>query len=263
MRHLIRNGLLALIGFAFVSVASAQTSPTIDSIKKEGVIRIAMADSPPSQAKNPATNEWEGFNVEMANDLAKVLGVKLEIVDATWATLIPGLLAKQYDLCMVDMFATPERALAVVFTDSYNTLGYSFLVRADSKFKTWRDLNASGVTIATLSGTSGEPFVQTRMPKAEMKSMVSDNNYAPHMEVMNGRADAHITDHINNLLFIKNNASANLRTVPEDKPLLNATGLAYATRPGDPHFHAFLNTWISYLRDSGQLEELRLKYFEY
>lgn len=263
MRHLIRSSLLALIGFAFVSAASAQSSPTIAKIKSEGVVRVAMADSPPSQAKNPATDTWEGFNVEMANDLAKVLGVKLEIVDATWATLIPGLLAGQYDICMVDMFATPERAQVVVFTDSYNTLGYSFLVRGDSKFETWRDLDDLGVSIATLSGTSGEPFVQTRLPKAEMKSIVSDNNYAPHLEVMNKRADAHITDHVNNLLFIQNNPGANLRTLPEGKPLLNATGLAYATQPGDPHFHAFLNTWISYMRDSGQLEELRIKYFGY
>jgi ABC-type amino acid transport substrate-binding protein len=83
------------------------------------------------------------------------------------------------------------------------------------------------------------------------------------MEVMNGRADAHITDHINNLLFIKNNPGGNFRTLPDAEPLLNATGLAYAIRPGDPHFHAFLNTWIHYLADSGQAEELRLQWFGY
>jgi ABC-type amino acid transport substrate-binding protein len=83
------------------------------------------------------------------------------------------------------------------------------------------------------------------------------------MEVMNGRADAHITDHINNILFMKNNPTANLRTLPEGEPLLNATGLAYGIRPGDHHFHSFLNTWISYLRDSGQIATLREKWFGY
>jgi polar amino acid transport system substrate-binding protein len=199
----------------------------------------------------------------MAKDLAKVMGVKLEIVDATWATLIPGLLASQYDICMVDMFATPERALTVDFTESYNKLGYSFIVRADSPFKTWQDLNKPGVTIVTLSGTSGEPFVKEHLPLATMKPIVSDNNYAPHLEVMNGRADAHITDHINNLLFIKNNPGAKLRTIPEGEPLLNATGLAYSVRPGDAHFLNFLNVWIRYNSDSGHLKDLRKKWFGY
>ena len=263
MKKILSLLTVAAFGLAAAAAAQAQTSPTIERIRSEGVLRVAMADSPPSQSKNPATNEWEGMNVEMARNLAEAMGVELEIVDSTWATLIPGLMAEQYDICMVDMFATPERAQTVVFTDSYNTLGYSFLVAGDAPFETWRDLNSPDVVVATLSGTSGEPFVQQYLPEAEMRSMVSDNNYAPHLEVMNGRADAHITDHINNLLFIQNNPDANLRTIPEGEPLLNATGLAYAIRPGDPHFHAFLNTWIQYNRDSGRLEELRLQYFGY
>jgi polar amino acid transport system substrate-binding protein len=263
MKPLLKVLVVAALTLACSAGAFAQSSPTLARVKQQGVIRVAMADSPPSQSKNPATNVWEGFNVDMANNLAKVLGVKLEIVDAQWATLIPGLLADKYDLCMVDMFATPERAVTVVFTQPYNKLGYSFLVRADSPYKTWDDLNDPNVTIATLSGTSGEPFVQQHLPKAKMKSIVSDNNYAPHMEVMNGRADAHITDHVNNLLFIKNNPTAKLRTLPDGEPLLNATGLAYAMRPGDPHFQSFLDTWIGYLNDSGQIAVLRKRYFGY
>jgi polar amino acid transport system substrate-binding protein len=253
--------VVGLVSIAFAASAAAQSSPTLAKIKESGVLRVAMADSPPSQSKNPATDAWEGYNVDMAEDLARVLDVRLEIVDSTWATLIPGLLAEQYDICMVDMFATPERAQTVVFTDAYNTLGYSFLVRGDSPYQEWEDLNDPEVTIATLSGTSGEPFVQQHLPQATMRSIVSDNNYAPHMEVMNGRADAHLTDHVNNILFIQNNPNADLRTLPDGEPLLNATGLAYAIRPADPHFHAFLNTWIRYIADSGQAERLRQKWF--
>ncbi len=263
MKRLIIAFTLLLFGAGLAATANAQSSPTIARIKEQGVIRVVMADSPPSQSKNPGTGQWEGYNVDMANDLAKVLGVKLEIVDGTWSTLIPGLLADQYDICMVDMFATPERAQTVVFTDSYNKLGYSFLVRGDAPFRNWADLNKKGVIIATLSGTSGEPFVQQYLPEATMKPIVSDNNYAPHLEVMNGRADAHITDHVNNLLFIKNNPAAKLRTLPEGEPLLNATGLAYSIRPGDWHFLAFLNTWIRYNTDSGRAGDVRMKYFGY
>ena len=261
MKYLGRLITVLLFALGLASTALAQSSATIKKIKDEGVLRVAMADSPPSQSKNPATGQWEGYNVDMARDLAKVLGVKLEIVDSTWATLIPGLMAGKYDTCLVDMFATPERAQTVIFTESYNTLGYSFIVQADSRFKTWEDLNEKGVVIATLSGTSGEPYVEQNLPKATMRSIVSDNNYAPHLEVANGRADAHITDHVNNLLFIKKNPTSKLRAIPDSAPLLNATGLAYPVRPDDRHFLSFLNTWIRYNRDSGKAEALRKKWF--
>lgn len=261
MPTIIRTVIVCLLSLFAIS-AHAQTSPLLESIKKEGVLRVGMADSPPSQSKNPGTDAWEGMNVDMAKNLAESLGVKLEIVDSTWATLIPGLLSNKYDLVMVDMFATPERAQTVVFTVPYGKLGYSFLVREDSPYKDWTDLNKPETTIATLSGTSGETFVKQRLPLAKMVPIVSDNNYAPHMEVMNGRADAHITDHVNNVLFMKNNPTAKLRTIPDGSgELLNATGLAYAMRPGDPHFQAFMNTWINYLSDSGQIAEWRLKWF--
>ena len=32
------------------------------------MLRVAMADSPPSQSKNPGTDAWEGYNVDMAED---------------------------------------------------------------------------------------------------------------------------------------------------------------------------------------------------
>ena len=152
---------------------------------------------------------------------------------------------------MVDMFATPERAQTVVFTDAYNTLGYSFLVAGDRLTRTGRTSTTRGDDRHPVRHL-GRALRAAEPAGGDLRSIVSDNNYAPHMEVMNGRADAHITDHVNNILFMQNNPNADLRTVPDGEPLLNATGLAYAIRPGDPHFHAFLNTWIATSPDSGR-----------
>src|SRR5690606_26646628 len=96
----------------------------IKEIKDRGVFRVGMAESPPWQSQNPSTGEYQGFNVELANRVADILGVKLEIVSATWATLIPGLEAKQYDAGFVNFFATPERAVVVDFTEPYSTYGF-------------------------------------------------------------------------------------------------------------------------------------------
>jgi ABC-type amino acid transport substrate-binding protein len=252
--------VLALAVTAGLATAPARADDdTIKSIRDAGVLKVAMAESLPMQFKDPASGEWEGYNVDMAQDLAKILNVKLQIVDATWQTLIPGLLAKQYDVVMVDMWATPERAMSVMFTDACNLYGWSVMVQADSPYKTWEDLNKSGVLITTLSGTADEQTAKRVFPNAEVKGLVSENVNAPRMEVANGRADAVVTDLLNIKMFISQNPTAKVRILQEDR-VMTPTGLAYAIRPGDLHFLNFLNTWIHAVHDGGKADDLRKKW---
>ena len=259
--------LIVWIGMLFATMMAMTAhaeSPTLARIPSEGVLRVAMADSPPAQSKNPATGQWEGYNVDMANELANVLGVELELVDATWATLIPGLMTEKYDIAMVDMFATPERARTVLFTVPYIKLGYSFVVRADSPIQDWHDLNDPQYTLVQVPGTSALPFIEQNLPNAQVRLLASDNVNAPRLEVANGRADAHLTDHINQVIFVEANPDANLRIIPDaSQELLNATGISYAVRPDDFHFWAFLNTWINSTVDSGLAAELRMKHYHF
>jgi ABC-type amino acid transport substrate-binding protein len=245
--------------FSLVGSALAADDETIKAIKDAGVLKVAVAESLPMQFKNPATGQWEGYNIDMANDLATILGVKLELVDATWQTLIPGLMAKQYNIVMVDMWATPERAQTVVFTNPYNVYGWAVLVRDDVTAKTWEDLNSEKTTISVLSGTADEQTAKRYFPKANVHGLVSENVNAPRMEVANGRADAHVTDLMNIKIFMTQNPAAKVHILQEDR-IMNPTGLAYAVRPGDYHFLNFLNTWIGYNRDSGHADELRKKW---
>lgn len=253
---------LTLTLASLLGVAQAQqTEDLIKAIKDAGVLRAAMAESLPMQFKNPQTSQWEGYNVDMANDLAKALGVKLEVVDATWQTLIPGLMANKYDVIMVDMWATPERAQTVVFTDPYNVYGWSVLVRDDLKAETWEDLDKEGVLISVLSGTADEQTAKRFFPKATVRGLVSENVNAPRLELASGRADAHVTDLLNIKIFMAQNPQAKVRILQEDR-VMSPTGLAYAIRPGDYHFLNFLNTWISAWRESGKADDLKKKWIQ-
>ena len=262
-RMLSKVAFIAAACLAFAGLAAgaqAQSSEdTLQAIKDAGTLRVAMAESLPMQFKNPKTGEWEGYNADMANDLAKVLGVKLDIVDATWQTLIPGLMAKKYDVVMVDMWATPERAETVVFTDAYNVYGWSVMVRDGLDAKTWEDIDKPDITISVLSGTADEQTAKRYFPKATVHGLVSENVNAPRLEVASGRADATVTDLGNIKIFIAQNPQAKVHILQEDR-VLSPTGLAYAIRPGDYHFLNFLNTWINARRESGTAAELRKKW---
>lgn len=262
------NKLMALVAASLLALAplmpmqaSAQDAPdTLAQIKQAGVIKVGMADSIPAQQKNPVSGEWEGFNVDMAKNLADALGVKLEIVDTTWSTIIPSLMQKQYDIAMVDMFRTPARAVTVDFTDSYMTTGNTWLVGADVDVTDWKQLNDPKYTVVSIAGMAAVAQSDRLLPNAQKKTIVSDNAVAGQLEVAAGRASAHLSDLLQNALFMKANPNAKVRVLGAEAPI-EATGYAYAVRPGDYHFLSFLNTWIAYNTTTGFISDKKLAWY--
>lgn len=245
------------------SGARAQSADTLATIKSRGVLRVGMADSTPAQSKDPNTGEWEGYNVEMAKNLAEHLQVRLEIIDASWSTLIAGLLARQYDVAMCDLFATPQRAQTVAFTDAYMSLGFSWVVRADFAGNDPATLDSSSVRIANLSGSAMGEVIRKLAPRAEVKDVASDNVFSPHLEVISGRADATLSDHHNNLRFLRQNgAAAKARILGRDLQF-QQTPMAYAVRPDDVRLLNMLNTWIAYNQTIGFSQEQRHRWYGY
>lgn len=257
---LVAASLFALAPLTPMQASAQDATDTLAQIKQAGVIKVGMADSIPAQQKNPMSGEWEGFNVDMAKNLADALGVKLEIVDTTWSTIIPSLMQKQYDIAMVDMFRTPARAVTVDFTDSYMTTGNTWLVGADVGVTDWKQLNDPKYTVVSIAGMAAVAQSDRLLPNAQKKTIVSDNAVAGQLEVAAGRASAHLSDLLQNALFMKANPNAKVKVLGADAPI-EATGYAYAVRPGDYHFLSFLNTWIAYNTTTGFISDKKLAWY--
>ncbi len=73
----------------------------------------------------------EGFNVDMATEVAKRLGRPVNIVAQEWAGLIPGLQAKRFDFLVAPTTVTAERSKSLLFTEGYLNTDYQFIVRKD------------------------------------------------------------------------------------------------------------------------------------
>lgn len=74
----------------------------------------------------------EGFNVDMATEIARRLGRPVNIVAQEWAGLIPGLQARRFDFLAAPTTVTAERARSLLFTEGYLPTDYQFVVRKDS-----------------------------------------------------------------------------------------------------------------------------------
>ena len=120
----------------------------LDSIKKRGVLRVGvLADRLPFVFVNRDGN-LVGFDVEMAQLLARDLGVKIEFVEMEDLTVLPRLLATgRIDLAMTGMVVTPERAVEMLFSEPYLDETLAFVVKDQlrEEFSSWatiRDLGA-------------------------------------------------------------------------------------------------------------------------
>ena len=92
---------LAIISFSLILffTNNLYADSRLHNILKNGEIRVGTTgDWNPMTFKDPATNEYKGFEIEIVRELAKDMGVKLIIVPTEWKTLVNGIVANKYDI---------------------------------------------------------------------------------------------------------------------------------------------------------------------
>jgi polar amino acid transport system substrate-binding protein len=136
---------------------------------------------------------WSGPAWLLANEYARLLGVKLRTVPVSHETKVPVLAANQVDMTISPLGDTPERLKVVDFV-IYSATSVCMFGRADnaklSRATSVDALNQPDVTIAYFTGGAEENWVKERFPKAKLRAVASSGATAPIEEIMARRADA-------------------------------------------------------------------------
>ena len=222
---------------------------TLATVRKRGVLRVGVVSEAPMVMRD-TRGELVGYSIDLARRLAEDMGVAVEFVPSTWASVIPDLLDRHSDLVLSGLWITAPRALVVNF--SHPTAAQGVYLVADrakaGSFKSAADFNRPEVVLAVYAGTPQERLAQSLFPKAQLLRVDLD-----HIEpVLQGRAHAALVPTLA--------PHAVLRLAPQRLILplvqpLASTMAAIAVRKGDPDFLSFLNTWLSLQRDAGWLDE--------
>jgi len=133
----------------------------------------------------------EGFNVDMANEIARRLGRPINIVAQEFSGLIPGLQAKRFDFIAAPVTVTAERAKSLLFTEGYLNTDYQFVIPAGAAdIKTLDDLK--GKTISVNRGSIYDTWARQNMDKYGFQ--VESFNTQPDaiQAVLSGRAQANL-----------------------------------------------------------------------
>ena len=147
----------ALLVCAFAAQAQAQSA--LQDILNGGVLRVGTTgDWNPMTMKDPATNTYKGYDIDVMTELAKDLGVEIEFVPTDWKTLVSGVTSDKYHITG-SASISPARAKAAGYTTSYFSLATVPLILAENagRFKDWGDLDQAGVTVAAQAAAARLP----------------------------------------------------------------------------------------------------------
>ena len=243
------------IVIATTSIVSAESR--LQKILETGKIRVGTTgDWNPMTMKDPSTNEYKGFEIDIVAQLAEDMGVKLILVPTEWKTLVNGIVSDKYDIS-TSASLSAKRALSTGYTNSYFKLATVPLTLKKnlSKFQSWEDINQEGVKVAVTLGTTQEQQAKQIFPKATLT--IIESPARDFQEVLAGRADVHITSNIEGATLVKQ--YSNMAIVPVLKPKY-PTPLAWLAPQKDQVWINYLNHWIEIKKAQGFFDLMMDKY---
>lgn len=240
--------LLAAMPSAMAADIELAKKSTLETIMKNKVLRVGLeAGYMPFEQRDKKGN-IVGFDVDVATEMAKAMGVKLELINTAWEGIIPALLTDKFDIIMSGMTITQERNLQVCFVEPYITIGQTIVLakKHEGRITSYGDLNDPKYTITSKLGTTGEQAAKRMMPKAKYKSFETEQEGV--MEVVADRADAFVYDLPYNVVFMAEQGKG--KAVFLDSPF-TFEPLGWAIKRGDPDFLNWLSNFLRQIKGDG------------
>ncbi len=214
---------------------------------------------PGDERRGGQVAQFGGFDIDLAREMARELGVDFVPVNTRWTSIIPSLTLGRCDIIVSGMSVTEQRLQRVDFSDPYMRVGQTVLLNKAraTDITTYADLNDPAYRVASKPGTTGEEAVRRFLPKADYRPYDTEMEAAE--AVVRGEVDAFVYDRPFNATFLALRGADDV--VFLDQPFTDEA-LAFAIRKGDPEFLSWLNDFLDEIRADGRYERIRGKWFD-
>ena len=232
----------------------------IAEIVERGTLLVGTTgDYRPLSFCEPETGRYWGFGIEMAEEIARRLGVGISFVKTSWPTLSNDVLSdpQAFDFAIGGITITDARRETMLMSDGYLANGKTILCRAadSEKYKSLADLNRPEVVVMVNPGGLNQKFANENLPNATIK--VHDKNEEIPSLVAEGQADVMITE-ITEAPYYVNNDSR-LAAPLLDQPFTHGE-IGVLMRKGQDDVLQMVNAVISKMKEDGSLRRLHDKY---
>ena len=252
---------------------------TISSIADQ--IKIGTEGAyPPWNSKDSAGN-LIGFEVELANELCKIMNHDCTIVEQDWDGMIPALVSRKFDAIMAGMSITGERMKTINFSQGYADEVASLAVMKGSKnegLKTMSAINLSdvsadeqatldvltkafkGKTIGVQTATIHQNFLESGL-MGNVKIRTYKTQDEVNLDLSAGRIDAALAAAVAFTDYAEKSGKAVVLTGPTFAGGDFGNGVGVGIRKGDSKLLNDFNAAIDKARDDGIISKLAIKHF--
>ncbi|MBV7274754.1 ABC transporter substrate-binding protein [Clostridium thailandense] len=269
---MLKNTLKKIVGvslmmttiIAFTACGNKQNSSTdnaqdksqsaaMQKIKKSGKLVIGTsADYPPYEFHKSVDGKDEivGFDIEVGKQIAKDLGVQLEIKDMKFDGLLAALDQGNVDIIVAGMNPTEERKKSVDFSNVYYTAVQSVILRTSDKDKIKSIDDLKGKKVAVQKGATQEEIAKKQMPNSQAIALPKISDLI--LSLKNNRADAVIVE----LPVATSNVNSNKDLFISDIKVQNEVeGSAVAVKKGSTDLVQSINKTIDRLTKDKSIDK--------
>jgi polar amino acid transport system substrate-binding protein len=255
--------ILALIFFTGCAqmqqgYSSTSASPVLDRIQQRGELIVGTMGSMPPLNMTAKDGEIFGLEPDLARMMANAMDVRVRFVAKPFAELLPALQAGQVDMVMSGMTITPQRNMKVAFVGPYFISGKAFLtkVKTIALAKKAEEVNRPNTKIVALKGSTSQAFAEAVLDKT---TLVATANYDEAVDmVLKDKVQAMIADYPICVVSVFRYPEAGLLSVVTP---LTYEPIGIAIPANDPLLMNWTRNTLNSLEASGNLDELRLKWF--
>ncbi len=225
----------------------------IEKIKESGKLVVATsADYPPYEFHKiiDGKDQIIGFDIDIAREIAKDMGVELEITDMDFDGLLIALQAGKADMVFAGMTPTPKRQENASFSKIYYAAEHGILVNAEDKDKINSIEDLKGKKLGVQKGSIQEEIAKNQIQGAEIKALGKVTDLV--LDLKSGKVDALLIEKPVAEFNIKQNSGISLTTVViKDEE----GGSAIAMKKGEADLVKEVDKTIDRLISEGKIDE--------
>jgi cyclohexadienyl dehydratase len=257
--------ILTLCSQAVLSACSDSDKPVrqpdkVTEIVERGKVLIGTTgDYRPLSFCEPETGEYWGFGIEIAQEIARQLGVKVEFVQTSWPTLTADVLAEpqKFDFAIGGITITDARCETMMMSEGYLANGKTILCRASEseRYQSLADIDKPEVRVMVNPGGLNEKFAHENLTHATI--IVHQKNEEIPTLIAEGVADVMITEITEAPYYVQTDTRL-------AAPLLNEPfthgEIGVLMQKGQEDLLDFVNGVIRRMKSNGSLHRLHEKY---
>ena len=260
--------LVALLAIASTTALAACSDkedslagrPTVERIEQRGTLLVGTTgDYRPLSFREPETGEYWGFAIELAEAMAKRMGVAVDFVPTSWPTLTADVMTEPqlFDMAMGGITITEARCATMLMSEGYLANGKTILCRSEDtvRFHSLEDIDRPEVRVMVNPGGLNEQFARQHLTHATL--IVHPNNEEIPSLIAEGEADVMITEITEAPYYVQ--TDPRLAAPLLDAPFTHGE-IGVLMQQGQDDLLALINSIIHQMKSDGTLRQLTEKY---